>query len=125
AISHYQQAVELQPNRADFHKMLGDLFRQGANDQQAIEHYQAAVRLRPDFADAYVELVPLLAQANKSDEAVAAATKAIALAGSSGQQAAAEQLEEWLKHYQKELDRAAAPNSSPSQTSAPESKLRQ
>jgi tetratricopeptide (TPR) repeat protein len=122
AISHYEQAVELQPNRADFHKMLADFLRQAGKTQPAIEHYQTAVRLQPDFTDAYISLVPLLAQADKSDEAVAAAKKAIALAGSSGQQAAAEQLEEWLKHYQKELSRAATPNTSQSQTPARESK---
>jgi tetratricopeptide (TPR) repeat protein len=117
AIAHYRQAVDVQPDRADFHNSLADLLRQTGDVRQATEHYQAAVRRDPDFTQAYVNLVPLLAQLDKSKESLAAAEKAISLARASGQQAVAEQLEEWLKHYQTELRRAK--DSAPSHSALP------
>lgn len=121
AVSDYQKAIELQPNSADIHNALADLLRQAGRPQQAIEHYQASVRLQPDFLEAYANLAPLLAQSDKSKEAIAAAEKAIELSRSSGQQAVAEQLEEWLKHYQTELRRAgdAEPSNPPPPANEP------
>lgn len=117
AIAHYKEAVALQPNRDDFHASLADVLRKSGQTKQAIEHYQIALRLKPDDASTYAGLAQALAQLDRSKEAIAAAEKAIAFSRSSGQPAIAEQAEEWLKHYQTELRRAAdATPSNPTQS---------
>jgi hypothetical protein len=48
---------------------------------------------------------------NRSPEAVANLQRSIEIARSNGQKAEASELEEWLKHYQIELQRESAPYS--------------
>lgn len=105
SISHYEQAVRLRPDFADAHSGLAEALRQAGQPQKAIEHYETALRLKPDFLQAYISLAVVLSSQNRSGEAIATAEKGIAVARSTGHQAQAEQIEEWLKHYRAELRR--------------------
>lgn len=107
AIVHFEQALRLFPQFADAHNGLGDALRKAGRTKEAIEHHQAALKIKPDFVDAYVSLAQALALADRFNEAIATAQKGIAIARSTNQAAAADQLEEWLKHYQIEAQRAA------------------
>ena len=113
AIAQFEHAVRLQPDFAAAHFHLGDALRKIGRLEPAIEHYRAALRTSPDFIQAYANLVLALNLANRSTEAVATAEQAIAVARTTGQEEAAQQLEEWLKHYRAELRRTneAAPTS--------------
>ncbi len=120
SIAHFEAALRLQPDFIAAHQELGELLRRAGRPEQAIEHYQAAVQLKPDDAPTYLKLAQTLAQLNRSKESIATAEKALEIARSTHQEAAAEQIEEWLKHYRTELqrDRDAAPTS----TSSPSNK---
>ena len=113
ALASLEQAIRLQPDLAEAHNNLGAILREMDHLPPAIEHFQAAVRIRPGFVQAHANLVLALNSADRPKEAVAAAQAGIEAARSTSQQAAAEQLEEWLKHYQAELRRGneAAPTS--------------
>jgi tetratricopeptide (TPR) repeat protein len=100
AMTHLKQAMQLRPNSAETHKSLGDLHQKNGNPNTAIDHYRAAIRLKPDFVEAYVNLAQSLNLTNQSDEAVATARKGIEIARSTGQDATAGQLREWLIHLQ-------------------------
>jgi protein O-mannosyl-transferase len=105
-IRHLEEALRLQPNQADIHNSLGAALRQVGQLQKAIEHYQAAIRLEPDNAAPYGSLAQTLAISNRSDEALTIAKEGVEVARRGGQQSAAEQIEEWSKHYRIELRRA-------------------
>jgi hypothetical protein len=55
----------------------------------------------------YANLAQTLAELNRSQEAIAAAEKAIQIARSTGQEAAVGEFDEWLEHCRIELRRAA------------------
>jgi tetratricopeptide (TPR) repeat protein len=117
AISHYQEAVRIRPAFVAVHYRLGEVMRQRGQLQKAIDHYQAALQHQPDFVDVYADLVSALARVGKSTEAVESAQKGIEIARSTGQEATAKQLEDWLNQYRTEQQRAVdttAPRQSPS-----------
>jgi tetratricopeptide (TPR) repeat protein len=120
AIEHYQEAVQIRPSFVAAQYRLAEVLRQRGLLQQAIDHYQAALQYDPVFIDIYLDLAAALAEVKQSNEAIATAQKGIAAARPSGQEAAAQQLEEWLKHYQTELQRndasAVFQPSTPAQT---------
>ena len=99
AIEHLERAVQLQPDSADAHIILGAALMSSGKIPQAIDHYRAAIRLKPDSVEAYANLAQALNLANQSDEAVATAQKGIEIARSTGQDATAGQLQEWLTHF--------------------------
>jgi tetratricopeptide (TPR) repeat protein len=105
-IRHFEDALQLQPNQGDIHNNLGDAFRQVGQLQKATEHYRAAMKFAPDNAAVYASLAQTLAMLNRCDEALAIAGQGIEVARRGGQQSMAEQIEEWLNHYQIELRRA-------------------
>ncbi len=111
AIEHFKQAVRIDPNDASAHYNLASVLAEVGQTGEAISHFQQAIHVRPGFMPAYVSLAQALASANRTNEALAAAEKGIESAKSTNQTAAAEQLEEWLKHYQTELQRVADPAS--------------
>jgi tetratricopeptide (TPR) repeat protein len=114
AIPHFEQAIRVSPQFADAHNGLGDALRSAGRTKEAIEHHQIALKIRPDFIDAYASLAQSLALAGQSGEAISVAQKGIEIARSTNQAAAADQVDEWLKHYRIELQRAvdAAPSNS-------------
>jgi protein O-mannosyl-transferase len=114
AIAHYKEAVRIQPSFVDVHYRLAEVLRQRGQLQEAIEHYQAALQYEPEFIDIYADLAAAFALGNKPQQAIATAMKGAEAARSSRQQAAAEKLEDWLQHYQTELNRTGgATNSQP------------
>jgi len=52
AIEQLEEAVILNPERADFHNNLGILLFQAGRPAEAGEQYRQALRIEPDFADA-------------------------------------------------------------------------
>jgi tetratricopeptide (TPR) repeat protein len=111
AIEHFRQALRLDPNNANGHFNLAALLAEAGQAQESISHFEQAIRLRTDFVEAYSSLAQSLASANRANEAIAVARKGIEVGRSTNHSAAADQLDEWLKHYQIELQRAAEPPS--------------
>jgi protein O-mannosyl-transferase len=105
AIEHLERAVQLEPDSADAHIILGAALTYSGKAAQAIDHCRVAIRLKPDSVEAYANLAQALNLAKQSDEAIATAEKGIEIARSTGQDAAARQLREWLTHLQAELKR--------------------
>jgi Flp pilus assembly protein TadD len=106
AVAHFQEALRLQPEVAEFHSSFADLLRKLDRSQEAIDHYQTAVRLKPDYLPPYGNLVQMLAAADRSAEAIAIAVKGIEFGRATKQDGAAGDIEEWLMHYRRELQRA-------------------
>jgi tetratricopeptide (TPR) repeat protein len=75
---------------------------------EAVEELQAALALKPNDLAALTNLALAYSQLGQPTQAIATAEKAIESGRSTGQEAAAEQLEEWLKHYRAELQRNGA-----------------
>ncbi len=113
AIPQFEAALQIEPRLVDIHHVLGDAYRAAGRLQNAIDQYDLALRLKSDFVPAYARRAEALAAAGRSEEAAASAEKGIEVSRLSGQEAAAEQLEEWLKHYRKELQRAEPASSAP------------
>jgi Flp pilus assembly protein TadD len=103
AIRELEQAIQLQPSRADLHNELGAILGKSQQNDAALEHFQAAVKLDPKFAEAYGNLAVSLALANRPAEAIAASQRGIELAHTTGQHEVAKSAEEWLTHYREEL----------------------
>ncbi len=83
------------------------LWRPPAVSKKPSPHYQQSINLNPDYLEAYTNLVTAYVQVHRSAEAIAVAQKALALARSQGQTAAAQQIEAWLNS-----NRAAPPQGS-------------
>jgi protein O-mannosyl-transferase len=113
AVAHYEEAVCLVPEQVEVQYRFAEVLRQMGRLHEAIEHYQAALRSEPNFVDIYADLAAALALVNKPSEAVATATKGIAIGRATGQTAAADRLDEWLKHYRTELQRTSEAAKSP------------
>lgn len=113
SIEHFQKAIQLGADTPDMHNNLGDSYRKSGDTTRAIEQYEIAVRLNPSFMLGYANLAQTLALVDRSKDALAVSEKAMEVARSTGQQEALEQFEEWLKHYQTELRRAAEAASLP------------
>ncbi len=109
AIAEFERAVELAPNRADVHVNLADILYENGQPIKATEHYQTALRLQPNSVHAYAKLAKVLAALDRSQDAIATAQRGIEVARSSGQTAEADIIEEWLVHYQTELQRHISP----------------
>lgn len=74
-----RKVLEINPDDAQAHYLLGILFRDQAKDQEAVNHWRAALRLQPDQ-------VPVLAQtawvlATSSEDSVRNGNEAVELAG--------------------------------------------
>ncbi len=115
SIEQLEQARKLQPNFYPARINLGRSLLISHRLPDAVDELQAALALKPDDLPALTNLALAYSQMGQPTEAIATAEKAIELARGTGQQATAEQLEEWLTHYRTELGRAAG-SKVPSQT---------
>jgi tetratricopeptide (TPR) repeat protein len=120
SIEHFEKAIQLGADTPDMHNNLGDAYRKSSDTARAIEQYEIAVKLNPSFMLGYANLAQTLAMVDRSKEALAISDKAMEAARLTGQQEALEQFEEWLKHYQTELRRAAEAASPPQSPKAQE-----
>lgn len=100
AIERIECAIHLDPNYADAHNTLGIALALSGQLSPAIEQYQAALRLRPDLLEAHENLAQTLSAANQPEKAIAAAKQAIKVARSTGNEAAAIQIETLLQQYE-------------------------
>jgi tetratricopeptide (TPR) repeat protein len=115
AIEHYEEAVKLDSSFVSAHKSVADAYRKSGQPEKAIEHYTAALRVQPDNTEILQNLMQTLASLNRSADAVAAAKQGIEAARRSNQTAIADQLEDWLRHYQIELGRGGSATTLPSE----------
>jgi tetratricopeptide (TPR) repeat protein len=99
AVKHCEIAVQLAPDSAFARFSLGVALFQKQRFGEAAAELERAVKLQPDYLRAYDLLARTYARLGKTAETVAAASKAVAVAHSTGQPAAAQQIEAWLKNY--------------------------
>jgi tetratricopeptide (TPR) repeat protein len=107
SIKHFEKAIELGANQPVVHNNLGDSYRKTGNLDKAIDHYRIAIERDPAYILAAANLAQTLALLDRTEEVIAVSKKAIEAARSTGQMDELGQFEEWLKHYQIELRRAA------------------
>ena len=70
AISHYREALTIQPADADAHNNLGIALAMKGKLDEAIAHFQAAIRSNPKYASAHSNLGNALAAQQKWDDAI-------------------------------------------------------
>jgi tetratricopeptide (TPR) repeat protein len=101
AIEHINHALQVKPDFADAQNSLGIALASSGRMAMAIEHFLIAIRLKNDFLEAYNNLARALAAENRRDEAIETTRKAINVARSIGNEAAAKRIEESLYEFQK------------------------
>jgi tetratricopeptide (TPR) repeat protein len=113
AIAEFERAVELRPDVVSSRLNLAEMLRQQGEHSRAIKQYQIVLTKEATSARAYAGLARSLAMLNRSREAIETAQKGITSARSNGQQAEAEKIEEWLGHYQREIERGGGEEPKP------------
>jgi tetratricopeptide (TPR) repeat protein len=73
----FQQSVSLSPNSWQGHILLGDIFRQRKQWDQAISHYQEAARLKPASPAPFLGLGTVYWQTGRNHQAEAALREAL------------------------------------------------
>ena len=100
AIVHIKHALRLNPNNADAHHTLGIALALSGQLTPAVEHYQSAIQLNPNLLEAYTNLAQTLFAAHQPEEAVVVARQAVNLACATGNNSAANQIENLLRQYE-------------------------
>ena len=70
AITHYQRALKINPDKADTYNNLGAAYLQNGQVNDAIAQFQTAIKLNPDYAQAYYNLGNVLSQNGQMDQAL-------------------------------------------------------
>jgi protein O-mannosyl-transferase len=70
AISHFQTALQINPNDAEARNNLGSAFLETGNLDDAIAQYQEALRINPRHANVHSNLGAALWQKGRTDEAI-------------------------------------------------------
>ncbi len=68
SIPHYQRAVALEPQQAEYHRWLGQSLARFGRTQEALEEYRISAELEPLWAPAAIQLIQLLAEMGRYDE---------------------------------------------------------
>jgi tetratricopeptide (TPR) repeat protein len=118
AVSQFETTIRQYPNVPQTRYDLADLLRKLGRPQDAIGQYQEVIRLQPGNLLAYSNLAQVLDQADRPAEAIATAEKAIQAARATHQDAAAQEIEMWLKNYRTGHERTNVPKQAPP-TSSP------
>jgi len=69
AVPHFEKAVALVPDAADFHNNLGEALRQGGRIEEAVPHFETALRLEPQHGSAHNNIGAALAALHRTEEA--------------------------------------------------------
>ena len=99
AIRHGLAAVSAAPDDAEAHSILGAAFAREGDFARAIPEFEAAVRFDPKMLQAQGNLMAAYASLGRSDEAIATAEKALALARASGDTVFEQQILSFVKSY--------------------------
>jgi predicted Zn-dependent protease len=99
AIHHLELAMQLRPDVATDHDVLGSLLLSVHRFPSAIEQLKLAARQQPTDVLVRANLASAYANTGRWPEAVHAAEEARALADAQGATAWAEQTDAWLKAY--------------------------
>ncbi len=112
AITHFQKALEINPNDVEANINLGSALLQKGNVGEAISHFQKALQISPDFAGAHNNLGNALLKMGRVDEAIAHYQRALQInpnsveahnnLGSALLQMGS--VDEAIAHYQKALE---------------------
>jgi Flp pilus assembly protein TadD len=70
AITHYQQALQIEPDNVLVRNNLGYALLQEGKVDEAISQYQRVVQITPNFAEAHYKLANALIQKGRVDEAI-------------------------------------------------------
>jgi tetratricopeptide (TPR) repeat protein len=70
AITHYQMALQLNPNYAEAHYNLGIALAGKGRADEAITHYRMALQIDPNYARAHNNLATALMLKGRADEAI-------------------------------------------------------
>lgn len=85
SVNAAQRALELNPNDAEAHSVLGKLYAGGGDSTQALLHFERAATLRPNDYFFWFELGRLQDENNESDKAITSLRRAVELAPSYSQ----------------------------------------
>jgi tetratricopeptide (TPR) repeat protein len=69
AMNEYQQALEINPHRANTYNNIGDLLDKAGEPAKALAEYQTALRLNPDAIEVHLNLGSVLVELERFDEA--------------------------------------------------------
>ncbi len=75
----FKKVVELNPNFADGHNNLGNIFYGDGNYREAVVFFEKAVALEPNFPSAFINLGHAQKESGRLDEAIAAYNEAARL----------------------------------------------
>ncbi|HEX4140894.1 MAG TPA: tetratricopeptide repeat protein [Candidatus Methylacidiphilales bacterium] len=70
AIAEFEQALKIEPNRAETHYNYGKALAQDGHASDALEQYEQALAIDPTYAEAQYDTANLLAQSGRTDEAL-------------------------------------------------------
>ncbi len=112
AITHYQEALEIEPGDAKTHYSLGIALAGCGRVNEAITQYQKALEIEPDYVDAHNNLGAVLVGCGRVGEAIAHYQKALEIkpdcAAVENNLGAAlanlRRVDEAVTHYQKALE---------------------
>lgn len=79
AAQSYQQAVALDPYNPSLRIVLGGLFYQAGNYEQAIRIFELATQIKPDLANAHYNLAFALREAGQTERAIQELTTVLSL----------------------------------------------
>lgn len=100
AIRHAQAALDEDPGDAAAHNIIGAVLARQERYADAAGEFEAAVQLDPALVQAQANLMAAYAHLGRTDDAIAAAQRALDAARAGGDELLAAQIEVFLKQYQ-------------------------
>jgi Flp pilus assembly protein TadD len=100
ALSEYDRAIDTQPDLAEAHKAIADLYLQQQDSLRAIVAHRRVVELSPQDASSYYHLGLALKERGRTDEALTVLQQARELYQQQGQTEQIQQVEAALRELQ-------------------------
>lgn len=79
AISHYLEAIKIDPSFADAYSNLGNAYKENGQVDEAVACYNTAINLEPNYAEAYANLAAAYKDTNRLVDAIELYKKTLAL----------------------------------------------